>query len=59
MKKKIKESFSIVSYLQTHYHFKLDFPKVDQHTGGRRLMRGTKRHKDNKSQSLEPPSTIF
>ena len=37
-----------MSNLQTRYHFKLDFQKVDQHTGG-----GTKRHKDNQLQSME------
>ena len=25
--------FSLMSTLQTYYHFKLDFQKVDQHTG--------------------------
>ena len=24
---------SLMSNLQTHYHFKLEFQKVDQHTG--------------------------
>ena len=38
-----------MSNLQTHYHFKLDFQKVDQHTGGKCH---TKRHKDNQLQSL-------
>ena len=33
--------------------FKLDFQKVDQHTGGKWLIHGTKRHKDNQLQSLE------
>ena len=31
----MKKLFSIMSNLQTHYHFKLDFQKVDHHTGGR------------------------
>ena len=31
-KKHNKKLFSIMSNLQTHYHFKLDFHKVDQHT---------------------------
>ena len=38
--------------VQTHYHFKLDFQKVDQHTGG------TKYRKDNHLQSLELPCRI-
>ena len=40
-----------MSNLQTYYHFKLDFQKVEQHTGGKWLIHGTKRHKDNKLQS--------
>ena len=38
---------SIGSPLQTHYYFKLDFHEVDQHTEGKWLIHGTKRHKDN------------
>ena len=34
--------FSIMSNLQTHYHFKLDFRKVDKHSGGKWLIHGTK-----------------
>ena len=33
--------------------FKLDFQKVDQHTGGKWLIHGTKRRKDNQLQSVE------
>ena len=44
--------------LQTYYHFKLDFQKVDQHTGDKRLIHGTKRGKDNQLQSLELPCRI-
>ena len=36
-----------MSNLLTYYHFKLDFQKVDQHSGGKWLIHGTKRHKDN------------
>ena len=36
-----------MSNLQTYYHFELDFQKVDQHTGGKWLITGTKRRKDN------------
>ena len=36
-----------MSNLQTYY-FKLDFQKVDQDTGGKWLIYGTKRRKDNK-----------
>ena len=42
-----------MSNLQTYYHFQLDFQKVDQHTGGKWLIHGTKRRKDNQLQSLE------
>ena len=42
-----KKVFSLMSNLQTYYHFKLDFQKVDQHTGGKWLIHGTKRRKDN------------
>ena len=47
-----------MSKLQTYYRFKLDFQKVDQHTAGKWLIHGTKRHKDNQLQSLELPSRI-
>ena len=47
-----------MSNLQTYYHFKLDFQKVDQHTGGKWLILGTKRRKDNQLQSLELPCRI-
>ena len=30
----MKKLFSIMSDIQTHYHVKLDFQKVDRHTGG-------------------------
>ena len=45
--------------LQTYYHFKLDFQKVDQHTGGKWLIHDTKRRKDNQLQSLELPVNIL
>ena len=38
-----KKLFSLLSNLQTYYHFKLDLW----------LIHGTKRHKDNQLQSLE------
>ena len=46
-----------MSNLQTYY-FKLDFQKVDQHTGGKWLIHGTRRRKDNQLQSLENPCRI-
>ena len=47
-----------MSNLLTYYHFNLDFQNVDQHTGGKWLIHGNKRHKDNHLQSLELPSRI-
>ena len=47
-----------MSNLQTHYHFILDFQKVDQHEGGKWLIYGTKHRKDNQLQSLEVPCRI-
>ena len=44
-----------MSNLQTYYHLQLDFQKVDQHTGGKWLIHGTKRRKDDQLQSLELP----
>ena len=43
----MKKLFSIMSQLQTHYHFKLDFQIVDHHTGGKWLIHGTKHPKNN------------
>ena len=45
-----------MSNLQTYYYFQIDFQKVDQLTGGKWLIHGTKRRKDNRLQSLELPS---
>ena len=42
-----QKMFSLLSNLQTYYHFKQDFQKVDQHTEGKWLIHGTKRRKDN------------
>ena len=50
--------FSFMSNLQTHYHFKLDLQKVEQHTGDKWLIHGTKRRNDNQLQSLELPCKI-
>ena len=51
----MKKLLSIVSNLQIHYNFKLDFQKVDQHTGGKWLIHGSKHHKDTHLQSMELP----
>ena len=55
---KQQKLFSLMSNLQTYYHFKLDFQKVDQHTRGKWLIHGTKCRKDNQLQSLELPCRI-
>ena len=55
--KKQHKVVSLMSNLQTYY-FKLDFQKVDQHTGGKWLIHGTKRRKDSQLQSLELPCRI-
>ena len=52
-----KKVFSLMSNLQTYY-FKLDFQNVNQHTGGKCLIHGTKRRKDIQLQSLELPCRI-
>ena len=44
-----------MSNLQAYYHFNLHFQKVDRYTGGKWLIHGTKRRKDNQLQSLELP----
>ena len=54
----MKKLFSIMANFQTHYHFKFDFQKVDQHTVKQWLIHGTKYHKDSQLQSLELPCRI-
>ena len=56
--KQQQKLFSLMSNLQTYYHFKLDFQKVDQHTGGKWLIHDTKRCKDNQLRSPEHPFRI-
>ena len=55
--KQQKTLFSLMSNLKTYYHVKLDFQKVDQHTGGKWLIHDIKR-KDNQLQSMELPCRI-
>ena len=54
----MKKVFFIMSHLQIHYYFKLDFQKVDQQTGGTWIIYDTKHYKDNQLQSLELPCRI-
>ena len=56
--KTTKTLFFLIANLQTYYHFQLDFQKVDQHTGDKWLIHGTKHRKDNQLQSLELPCKI-
>ena len=44
---------------QTHYHFKLNFQNVDQHTVGKMLVHGTKHRKYSQLQSLELSCRIY
>ena len=43
----MKQLFSIMSNSQTHYHFKLDFQTVNQHTGDQLLIHSTKHRMEN------------
>ena len=49
-----------MSGVGTRYQFELDLKKVDQHTGGKCLIHGTKHHKDKQLQTVfaEPESLI-
>ena len=47
-----------MSNLQINYNLKLDFQKVDKHTGAKWLVNPQKYHKDNLLQSLELPCRI-
>ena len=56
--KQQKNVFPLCQTYKPTIILKLDFQKVDQHTGGKWLIHGTKRHKDNQLPSLEPPCRI-
>ena len=43
----MKKLFSVRSNLQTRYYLKLNFQKLDQHTGVKWLIHDTKHRKDN------------
>ena len=47
-----------MSKLQPNCCLKLDFQKVEQHTGGKWLIHDIKRRKDNQLQSLKHPCII-
>ena len=44
-----------MSSIQPHCCLKVDFQKVDEHTGGKWLIHDTKCHKNNQFQSLKSP----
>ena len=48
------EKKSIMTNLQTHYHIEKYLKNVDQHTGGKWLIQGTKRDKDYQLQMFKP-----
>ena len=56
--KNIQEGKSIMSNLQPNCCLKFDFQKVDQHAGGKWLIRDAKRRNDNQLQSLKLPCRI-
>ena len=55
--KAIEKSFRYVN-LKINYLLKLDFQKVDQHTGGKWSIHDTKQCKDNQLQCLKLPCKI-
>ena len=57
-KKTTKTCFPLCKTYKPMISLKLDFQKVDLHTGGKWLIHGTKRRKDNQLQSLELPCRI-
>ena len=57
MQNVIKNNENVV--LQNPLSFQIDFQKVEQHTGGKWLMHGTKHRKDNQLQSLDLPVEYF
>ena len=55
---KIQKNVDILSSvpnLQPNWCLKIDFQKMDQHTGGKWLIHDTKHRKDNQLQSLKLP----
>ena len=55
----MKKLFSIMSNLQTHYHFKLHFQKVNQYTGGKWLIHSTKHGKDSDDKLLQDDLSLW
>ena len=58
VQKENDDILSSMSTLQPNWCLKIDFQKVDQHAGGKWLINGTKRRKDNQLQSLKLPCRI-
>ena len=57
--KTMKNLFSIMSNLETHYHFKLDFQQMNQLIGGKWLIHDTKQREDNQLLSLQMDVIYF
>ena len=57
--KKNEDILPIMLNIQPICCLKVDFQKLDQHTGGKWLIHDTKRRKDNQLQSLKLPCRIF
>ena len=55
----MKKLLSIMLNLQIHYHFKLNFQKVDIHTRHKCIIHDTKYLKYNQLQSLKLVYIIF
>ena len=51
--KKVVFLYVKLTNLLSFYHLKLDFKKMDQHTGGKWLIHGTKRRRDNQLQTYD------
>ena len=48
------QTLYFMSNLQAHYHFKHDFHKVNQHTGGKWLIHGTNDMSKTKKCTVKP-----
>ena len=53
--KQQKSCFTLWDVKRTHLSIKLDFQKVEQHTGGKWLIHGSKRRKDNDCKAWNSP----
>ena len=56
---KNEDILSSMSNLQPNWCLKIDFQKVDQHAGGKWLIRNIKHRRDNQLQNLKLPCKIY